>query len=140
MATVAASAPTEPLALTAPEVVERLLAGLDQAEWHYDAEIDEMELVLSGAFGREAAIPWPLVGDALYVRLDAATSVPLSVIIPAWTWWLGEQGVLPAATLAALPDTSTLPPPARRAAVEALKRTVRKHPEDLAVELASRDE
>ena len=33
--------------LTAPEVVARLLDGLERAEWDYDPEIDTMELFLS---------------------------------------------------------------------------------------------
>jgi hypothetical protein len=125
----AANAPTEPVALTAAEVVERLIGGLGRAEWDYDPEIDTMELFLPGWEGRAGVAT--LVGDDLYVRLDVETRAPLSIIIHAWTWWLGQHGVLQPDVLAALPDTGTLPAPARRAAMDALARTVHTHRKDL---------
>jgi len=128
--------------LTVPELVEGLAVGLSAATWHYDTEIDEMELVLPGSAGRAAAVPWPLVGDDVHVRLDAETYAALSVIIPAWTWWLGEQGLPTAASPAAAtplgaPDTALpvpeeLDPHARRAALDGLVRYLRAHTADFA--------
>ncbi len=127
---------------TVLELVERLTAGLGEAAWHYDAEIDELELVLPGGAGRAAAVPWPSVGDDVHVRLDAETYAALSVIIPAWTWWLGEQGLPTAASPAAAappgaPDTALpvpeeLDPHARRMALDGLVRYLRAHTADLA--------
>jgi hypothetical protein len=68
---------------------EQILRVLDDAEWHYDEEIDEMELVLPGAAGRPG--PAILVGDDVYVRVDPDTSAPLSLIIPGYTAWLAAQ-------------------------------------------------
>lgn len=128
--------------LTIPEIVEHLAVGLAAAAWHYDAEIDELELVLPGGAGRAAGVPWPSVSGDVYVRLDAETDAALSVIIPAWTWWLGEQALPAAASPAAaatpgapdtaLPAPERLDPHARRTALDGLVRHLRAHTADLA--------
>ncbi len=127
--------------LTASEIVERLAVGLGVAAWHLDTEIDEMELVLPGTADRPAALPWPLVSDHIYVRLDAETHAALSVIIPAWTWWLREQTLpadaspaspaAPDALDAALPASDGLQLPARRTALDGLVQYLRAHTADL---------
>jgi len=114
--------------LTAPQVIERLLAALDQAEWRYDPEIDEMEVLLPGWKGRGGEAI--LIGEDVYVRLDIETHAPLSIIIPAYRYWLGSQpppSVDPQSPVD-LQAWLNLP---RQTAVEALKRTIRKRAQDL---------
>lgn len=72
----------------------RILATLGQAAWEYDAEIDEMEIILPGGAGREGLAT--LVADESYVRVDPDTFEPLSIIVPAYTSWLAQQPAQPA--------------------------------------------
>lgn len=72
-----------------------LRAALRRAEWRYNADADEMNVLLPGWQGREGRAV--LVDDELYVRLDAETGRPLSVLIPAYTYWLARQLAQPTA-------------------------------------------
>ena len=85
--------------LTLQEVVDRLTVGLEAARWEYDAEADELEIVLPGGAGREGRAI--LLDSEVYLRLDADTNEPLTVIIPAVSVWLGQQVAQVATHLAA---------------------------------------
>jgi hypothetical protein len=87
--------------LTLREVVDRLAAGLDAARWEYDAEADELEIVLPGGGGREGRAI--LLDSDAYLRLDVDTNEPLTVIIPAVSVWVGQQVAQVAGQLAAPP-------------------------------------
>ena len=50
-----------------------------------------MDIVFAGGEGREAQVPWMLVGDDILVRLDAETGEPLSLVMPSFTVWLAHQ-------------------------------------------------
>ena len=108
--------------LTADEVITKVTSGLDQAEWRYDEDADEMEIVLAGGDGREGRSI--LIDDDTFLRLDPETNQPLSIIVTAWTYWSARQvatsvpGVMPATpqTLLRLPQ---------QMAQQAVERTVR---------------
>jgi hypothetical protein len=85
--------------LTLQEVVDRLTVGLEAARWEYDAEADELEIVLPGGEGREGRAI--LLDSEVYLRLDVDTNEPLTVIIPAISVWLGQQVAQVATHLAA---------------------------------------
>ncbi len=72
-------------------LVERIIAVLPWAEWVYDDEIGEMEIVLSGCAGREAQ--WIDLDDYwnLHLRLDPVSGEPLSVVIYPFRSWLAAQ-------------------------------------------------
>ncbi|MDE2993246.1 MAG: hypothetical protein OXU67_05130 [Chloroflexota bacterium] len=78
---------------TATGLVDRLVAALPMATWHYNAAIGEMNVVLPGGEGRSAHIPWLHVDEEwdFYVRMDAATGQPLSLVIYPFDVWLAEQ-------------------------------------------------
>lgn len=85
---------------TATGLVDRLVAALPVAEWCYNADIGEMNVVFPGGSGRDAHIPWLQVDDYwdFYVRMDAATGRPLSLVIYPFRVWLAEQEGLPLAS------------------------------------------
>lgn len=72
-------------------LVGRIIAVLPWAEWVYDDEIGEMEIVLSGCAGREAQ--WIDLNDYwnLHLRLDPVSGEPLSVVIYPFRSWLATQ-------------------------------------------------
>lgn len=78
-------------------LVDRLVAALPVAEWRYNTDIGEMNVVFPGGSGRDAHIPWLQVDDYwdFYVRMDAATGQPLSLVIYPFRVWLAEQEGLP---------------------------------------------
>ena len=80
-------------AATTTGLVDRLVAALPVAEWRYNADIGEMNVVFPGGSGRNAHIPWLQVDDYwdFYVRMDAATGQPLSLVIYPFRVWLAEQ-------------------------------------------------
>ena len=100
---------------------QQVLAALDGAEWHYDDEIDEMEIVLPGGAGREGLAV--LVADEFYVRVDPDTFEPLSLLIPAYTSWLAKQPAAPTARPSTNP--SQWINLSRQTARHAIRRTVR---------------
>ena len=79
------------LPLVDDALVERIIAILPRAEWVYDDEIGEMEIVLPGGAGREAQ--WIDLDDYwnLHLRLDPANGEPLSVVIYPFRSWLAAQ-------------------------------------------------
>ena len=81
------------ISLVANDVVAEVIAALPAAEWHYNAGIGEMNVVLPGGEGRSAHIPWLHVDEEwdFYVRMDAATGRPLSLVIYPFDVWLAEQ-------------------------------------------------
>ena len=80
-------------AATATGLVDWLVAALSSAEGYYNADIGEMNVVFPGGSGCEAHIPWLQVDDYwdFYVRMDAATGRPLSLVIYPFRVWLAEQ-------------------------------------------------
>ena len=66
----------------------QLLTGLQSAKAYYDAEADELDLLLPGSAGRGGAAV--LIGD-YYVRVDVETGRPLSVIIYDPHAWLEQE-------------------------------------------------
>ncbi len=73
----------------AVSISEQVAADLSAARWDYQADIDMMEVFLPGSTGRPGVAD--TVGDDLYVRYDAETGVPLSIIIHGVTSWLAAQ-------------------------------------------------
>ncbi len=71
--------------------IETLLTMLPDATWHYHPLSGDMDIVFAGGEGREAQVPWMLVGDDILVRLDAETGKPLSLVMPAFSVWLAHQ-------------------------------------------------
>ena len=78
-------------------LAERIIAQLPRATWDYNAEIGEMNVVLPGGGGREAQLPWLELDRYwdIYLRLDAETGRPLSVVIAPFDVWLAKQESLP---------------------------------------------
>ena len=74
-------------------LAEQIIAQLPQATWDYNAEIGEMNVVLPGGAGREAQLPWLELDRYwdIYLRLDAETGRPLSVVIAPFDVWLAQQ-------------------------------------------------
>ena len=72
-----------------PTFQELILAGLPYAEWRYDEEADEMDVLLPGSECREGVAK--LVNDEFYVRVDVDTNEPLTIIIPTFTDWLANK-------------------------------------------------
>jgi hypothetical protein len=106
---------------TLPDPRQRIVELLDQAEWDYDEEIDEMELVFPGSAGREGIAM--LASDELYVRVDADTYEPLRIIIPGYAAWLAKQPPIPTVGPAAEPRRWLDIP--RQTAQHAIRETVR---------------
>ena len=82
-------------AAMATSLVDWLVAALSSAEWHYNADIGEMNVVLPGGEGRSAHIPWLHVDEEwdFYVRMDAATGRPVSLVIyPLMYGWPSRRG------------------------------------------------
>lgn len=69
--------------------LDALQDALHQAEWRYNAEADEMNILLSGWEGRPGRAV--LINDSIYVRLDVETGALLSLLVPAYTFWQAEQ-------------------------------------------------
>lgn len=63
--------------------------ALQRAEWRYNEEADEMNVLLPGWEGRPGRAV--LIDDAFYVRLDVETGAPLGLLIPAYTSWQADQ-------------------------------------------------
>jgi hypothetical protein len=80
--------------LTADEIVDRLTSDLAAAEWEYDNEADELEIVLPGSIGREGRAI--LVEPDVYLRLDLDTNEPLSITIPVASIWISRRVPPPA--------------------------------------------
>ena len=89
-----------------PPLHEDYVLHLAAAEWRYDSESDELNIVLPNSAGREG--DYVLVDDAFYLRCDFETGAPLTVIIPVFTAWLEQQGLTQSAVRikAVLKDTS----------------------------------
>ena len=66
----------------------QLLTGLQSAKAYYDAEADELDLLLPGSAGRGGSAV--LIGD-YYIRVDVETGRPLSVIIYDPHAWLEQE-------------------------------------------------
>lgn len=71
--------------------IETILTMLPDATWYYHPSSGDMDIVFAGGEGREAEVPWILVGDDILVRLDAETGEPLSLVMPSFTVWLAHQ-------------------------------------------------
>ena len=74
-----------------PQLRAGYMLHLAAAEWRYDSESDELNIVLPNSAGREG--DYVLVDDAFYLRCDFETREPLTVIIPVFTAWLEQQGL-----------------------------------------------
>lgn len=74
-----------------PQLHEDYVLRLAAAEWRYDSESDELNIVLPNSAGREG--DYVLVDDAFYLRCDFETGEPLTVIIPVFTAWLEQHGL-----------------------------------------------
>ena len=72
-----------------PTFQELILAGLPYAEWRYDEEADELDVLLPGSERREGVAK--LVNDEFYVRVDVDTNEPLTIVIPTFTDWLANK-------------------------------------------------
>ena len=107
--------------LVGDALVERIIALLPQAEWMYDDEIGEMEIVLSGCADREAQ--WIDLDDYwnLHLRLDPASGEPLSVVIYPFRSWLAKQERQPLPS----PDAPIDYAVARRHLAQSLRRLER---------------
>lgn len=73
-----------------PQLRADYMLHLAAAEWSYDSESDELNIVLPNSAGREG--DYVLVDDAFYLRCDFETGEPLTVIIPVFTAWLEKHG------------------------------------------------
>ena len=78
-------------------LAEQIIAQLPRATWDYNAQIGEMNVVLPGGAGREAQLPWLELDRYwdIYLRLDAETGRPLSIVIAPFDVWLAKQESLP---------------------------------------------
>ena len=75
--------------------VERIIAALPHADWQYDPESDDMDIILPNVVNRAA--DWLDIEDDFFVRIDLECKEPLSIVIIAFTVWLAEKqgGALP---------------------------------------------
>ena len=72
------------------EMADRIAAALPAAEWRYDTDTGEMEVVLPGSTGRSGL--WVDVADwDFYLRIDEETGMPLSLTISPFDYWLADQ-------------------------------------------------
>ena len=72
------------------EMADRIAAALPEAEWRYDTDTGEMEIVLPGSAGRSGL--WVDVADwDFYLRIDEETGAPLSLIVSPFDYWLADQ-------------------------------------------------
>ena len=72
------------------EMADRIAAALPEAEWCYDTDTGEMEIVLPGSTGRSGL--WVDVADwDFYLRIDEETGAPLSLTISPFDYWLADQ-------------------------------------------------
>ena len=69
--------------------VERIIAALPQADWQYDPEADDMDIILPNVVNRAAE--WLDIEDDFFVRIDPERGEPLSIVIIAFTVWLAEK-------------------------------------------------
>jgi hypothetical protein len=77
--------------LNRQEVINRVVSGLPNARWEYDAEADEMEIVLPGGNARAGRAV--LIDPDVYLRLDVDTNEPLTIIIPAYSDWMSRRAI-----------------------------------------------
>lgn len=71
-------------------VVDAMVAGLETADWQYDPEADDMDIILPNVKNRAA--DWVQVDDdGCFVRIDLERREPLSIVIIAFTVWLAEK-------------------------------------------------
>ncbi len=69
--------------------VERIIATLPYADWQYDPEADDMDIILPNVVNRAAE--WLDIEDDFFVRIDPERKEPLSIVIIAFTVWLAEK-------------------------------------------------
>lgn len=70
-------------------VVDDIVADLEAADWQYDPEADDMDIVLPNVVNRAA--DWLDIEDDFFVRIDLERREPLSIVIIAFTVWLAEK-------------------------------------------------
>ena len=71
-------------------VVDDVVADLEAADWQYDPEADDMDIILPNVKNRAA--DWVQVDDdGCFVRIDPERREPLSIVIIAFTVWLAEK-------------------------------------------------
>ncbi len=71
-------------------VVDAIVADLEAADWQYDPEADDMDIILPHVTNRAA--DWVQVDDdGCFVRIDLERREPLSIVIIAFTVWLAEK-------------------------------------------------
>ncbi len=71
-------------------VVDAIVADLETADWQYDPEADDMDIILPGVTNRAAE--WVQADDdGCFVRIDPERKEPLSIVIIAFTVWLAEK-------------------------------------------------
>ena len=71
-------------------VVDAIVADLEVADWQYDPEADDMDIILPNVTNRAA--DWVQVDDdGCFVRIDLECREPLSIVIIAFTVWLAEK-------------------------------------------------
>jgi hypothetical protein len=62
---------------------------LPHADWQYDPEADDMDIILPNVVNRAAE--WLDIEDDFFVRIDLECREPLSIVIIAFTVWLAEK-------------------------------------------------
>ena len=70
-------------------VVDAIVADLKAADWQYDPEADDMDIILPNVVNRAAE--WLDIEDDFFVRIDPERREPLSIVIIAFTVWLAEK-------------------------------------------------
>jgi hypothetical protein len=75
--------------LSRRDVIERVAASLQHARWAYDEDADELEVVLPGGDARPGRTI--LLDSDVYLRLDADTNEPLTIIVPAFSSWMSRR-------------------------------------------------
>ena len=67
-----------------------VVAALEAADWQYDPEADDMDIILPNVKNRAA--DWVQVDDdGCFVRIDPERRELLSIVIIAFTVWLAEK-------------------------------------------------
>ena len=70
--------------------IDAIVADLEAADWQYDPEADDMDIILPNITNRAA--DWVQVDDdGCFVRIDPERREPLSIVIIAFTVWLAEK-------------------------------------------------
>ena len=70
-------------------VVDAMVADLEAADWQYDPEADDMDIILPNVVNRAAE--WLDIEGDFFVRIDPERREPLSIVIIAFTVWLAEK-------------------------------------------------